>query len=84
MEGFDTMTMSYLASPLSLNSMQNNDYLNAMPPMDMQEQRSSYDVETFVRYVRRWPSGYRAKLTPRKIIVATISGSRSTACPRAP
>ena len=50
MEGFDTMTMSYLASPLSLGNMQNTDYLNPVPGMDMPEQRPSFDAETFVRY----------------------------------
>lgn len=52
MDGFDTMTMSYLASPLSLNNMQNADYLNAMPTMDMQQdQHSNFDTDTFVRYM---------------------------------
>jgi hypothetical protein len=50
MEGFDTMTMSYLASPLALTNMQAADYLNAIPGMDMPEQRSNFDTETFVRY----------------------------------
>jgi hypothetical protein len=49
MEGFDTMTMSYLASPLALTNMQAADYLNSIPGMDMPEQRSNFDTETFVR-----------------------------------
>jgi hypothetical protein len=51
MEGFDTMTMSYLASPLSLGNIQGTDYLNALPPMDLPDQRSNFDTETFVRCV---------------------------------
>ncbi|KAI9741664.1 MAG: hypothetical protein M1834_000048 [Cirrosporium novae-zelandiae] len=47
METFDTMTMQYLASPLSLNAA-GNDYLNAMQPMDMQDRQSNFDTETFV------------------------------------
>ena len=50
MEGFDTMAMPYLASPLSLSNLQ-GDYLNSMPGMDLPEQRSNFDSETFVRYV---------------------------------
>jgi hypothetical protein len=50
MEGFDTMTMSYLASPLALGNMQNTDYLNPVPGMDIPEQRPPFDTETFVRY----------------------------------
>jgi hypothetical protein len=53
MDGFDTMTMSYLgASPLSLGNLQAADYLAAMPGMDLPDQRSNFDTETFVRYVR--------------------------------
>ncbi|KAL4888117.1 hypothetical protein BDV59DRAFT_206387 [Aspergillus ambiguus] len=47
MEGFDTMAMPYLASPLSLSNLQ-NDYLNSMPGMDLPDQRSNFDSETFV------------------------------------
>lgn len=49
MEGFDTMAMPYLASPLSLGNMQSTDYLNSMSGMDLPEQRSNFDSETFVR-----------------------------------
>ncbi|PYH99544.1 PhoG like DNA-binding family protein [Aspergillus ellipticus CBS 707.79] len=48
MEGFDTMTMPYLASPLSLGNIQGPDYLNSMPGMDIPDQRSNFDSETFV------------------------------------
>jgi hypothetical protein len=53
MDGFDTMTMSYLAaSPLSLSNLQAADYLAAMPGMDLPDQRSNFETETFIRYVR--------------------------------
>lgn len=48
MEGFDTMTMSYLASPLSLGNMQGTEYLSAMSAMELPDQRSNFDSETFV------------------------------------
>ncbi|KAF9894196.1 hypothetical protein FE257_007698 [Aspergillus nanangensis] len=48
MEGFDTMAMPYLASPLSLSNLQGTDYLNSMPGMDLPDQRSNFDSETFV------------------------------------
>ena len=51
MEGFDTMTMSYLASPMSLNSMQQTDYLGGIPGMDIHDQASNFDSETFIRHV---------------------------------
>lgn len=51
MEGFDTMAMPpYLASPLSLGNLQ-GDYLNAMPGLDLPDHRSTFDSETFVRYL---------------------------------
>lgn len=49
MEGFDTMAMPYLASPLSLGNIQSADYLNSIPGMDMPDQRSNFDSDTFVR-----------------------------------
>ncbi len=48
MEGFDTMTMSYYASPPSLNSAAAAEYLNSLPAMDMQDQHSNFDTETFM------------------------------------
>ncbi|KAL2794057.1 hypothetical protein BJX66DRAFT_325597 [Aspergillus keveii] len=48
MDGFDTMAMPYLASPLSLANIQGSDYLNALPGMDLPDQRSNFDSETFV------------------------------------
>ncbi|OJD20538.1 hypothetical protein ACJ73_08127 [Blastomyces percursus] len=49
MESFDTMTaIPYLGSPLSMANMQNTDYLNAMPSLDIPDSHSTYDHETFV------------------------------------
>ncbi|KAL4872157.1 hypothetical protein BDV12DRAFT_151149 [Aspergillus spectabilis] len=48
MEGFDTMAMPYLASPMSLGNIQGADYLNGLPGMDLPDQRSNFDSETFV------------------------------------
>ncbi|PGG99934.1 hypothetical protein AJ79_08371 [Helicocarpus griseus UAMH5409] len=48
MESFDTMAMPYLGSPLSMANLQNTDYLNAMPSLDIPDTHSSYDHETFV------------------------------------
>ena len=48
MEGFDTLTMSYLASPLTLTST-TSDPMSAMMPMgDIPDHSSNYDNETFV------------------------------------
>ncbi|KAL1956492.1 hypothetical protein VTO42DRAFT_7290 [Malbranchea cinnamomea] len=50
MDGFDTMTMSYLADPLSMGTMQNGDYLNTMPSLDTMPPHhlEPYDGKTFV------------------------------------
>ncbi len=52
MEGFDTMTMSYYATPL--NGLQAAgigipapDYIHSLPVVDMQEHHSNFDTETF-------------------------------------
>ncbi|KAL4996512.1 protein pacG [Aspergillus recurvatus] len=70
MEGFDTMALPYLASPLSLGNIQGTDYLNALPGMDLPDQRSNFDSETFVsgddltfahlspQTLKRFSSGY--------------------------
>ncbi|OAG08505.1 acid phosphatase [Paraphaeosphaeria sporulosa] len=48
MEGFDTITMSYLAAPMPLQNVTGPDQLQApMLPMDAFDQRSNYDAETF-------------------------------------
>lgn len=49
MDGFDTMAMPYLASPLSLGNLQGTDYLSAIPGMDIPDHHSNFDSETFVR-----------------------------------
>lgn len=51
MEGFDTITMSYLAAPMSLSSVTAADQL-AMPllPLDNLDHHSNYDNETFAGY----------------------------------
>jgi hypothetical protein len=67
--GFDTMTMPYLASPLSLGHMQGTDYLNSMPGLDIPDQRSNFDAETFIRCARPFPN-----LVPRS---ATTPGAES-------
>jgi hypothetical protein len=53
---FDTMTMPYLASPLSLGHMQGNDYLNSLPGLDLPDQRSNFDAETFIRCAPSLPN----------------------------
>lgn len=52
MEGFDTMAMPYLASPITLGSLQGTDYLSALPGMEIPDQRSNFDSDTFARCVR--------------------------------
>ena len=47
MEGFDTMTMSYYADPLSLNNGTAAEYLNSISAIDM-DHHSNFDTETFV------------------------------------
>ncbi|KAL4902494.1 hypothetical protein BDW74DRAFT_157897 [Aspergillus multicolor] len=67
MEGFDTMPMPYLASPLSLGNIQGSDYLNALPGMELPDQRSNFDSDTFIsefaptlpaETLKRFSSGY--------------------------
>jgi hypothetical protein len=53
MEGFDTLTMSYLSAPgpMSLHNVTGPDHLQPlqvpMLPLDALDQRSNYDAETF-------------------------------------
>lgn len=48
MDGFDTITMSYLAAPMSLQNAAPPDPLQPpMMPMDTFDQRSNYDADTF-------------------------------------
>ncbi|KAJ4305215.1 hypothetical protein N0V90_000746 [Kalmusia sp. IMI 367209] len=49
MDNFDTITMNYLAAPMSLQNVTGPDQLGMpMLPMDQLDQRSNYDAETFV------------------------------------
>lgn len=52
MEGFDTITMSYLPTPMPLQPATGPDQHHAMPivSMDHFDQRSAYDVDTFAGY----------------------------------
>lgn len=71
------MAMPYLASPLSLGNIQSTDYLNSISGMDLPDQRSNFDSETFVSgddisfpqhalppaSLKRFPSGYEDPFT---------------------
>lgn len=50
MEGFDTITMSYLAPPMSLQNVTAPEQHFSAPllPLDHLDHRSNYDAETFV------------------------------------
>jgi hypothetical protein len=50
MDGFDTITMSYLAHPMSLQHVTGPDQQLQVPmlPLDQLDQRSNYDADTFV------------------------------------
>ncbi len=53
MDGFDTMTMSYMAAPpMSLSNIPSTDALS-MPllPLDSLEHASNFDADTFIGYV---------------------------------
>jgi hypothetical protein len=50
MDGFDTITMSYLAAgPMSLQNVTAQEQQMPVPmlPMDQLDQRSNYDADTF-------------------------------------
>ncbi|KAF1978506.1 p53-like transcription factor [Bimuria novae-zelandiae CBS 107.79] len=48
MDGFDTITMSYLAAPMSLQNVTGPDQMaGSMMPLEQFDQRSNYDAETF-------------------------------------
>ena len=49
MEGFDTITMSYLATPMPLQNARAPDppLAMSMAPLDAYEQRAAFDAETF-------------------------------------
>jgi hypothetical protein len=50
MDGYDTMTMGYLPSPIPANGLQNLDYMSATSGLDLQDQYSNFDSETFMRW----------------------------------
>jgi hypothetical protein len=49
MEGFDTTTMSYLATPMLMQNVAGHDQHMAMPmaPLEQYDQRSVFENETF-------------------------------------
>lgn len=68
MEGFDTMAMPYLGSPLNLSNIQGTDYLNALPGMDIPDQRSNFDSDTFVRCVASFGLLLHSTLTTPSVV----------------
>ena len=65
MDGFDTITMSYLATPMPLQSVPAPDQHPhlSMVPVDQYDQRSTYDADTFVGYRRPPPLPVPLELT---------------------
>ena len=56
MEGFDTITMSYLTPSMPLpNATADNPLAMPLLPLDNLEQNSNFDADTFVGYVLRSP-----------------------------
>ena len=53
MDAYDTMTLGYLPSPLPANGLQTLDYMSATSGLDLQDQYSNFDSETFMRLERR-------------------------------
>jgi hypothetical protein len=49
MDGYDTMTMGYLPNPLPVNGLQSLDYMSTTSGLDLQDQYSNFDSETFMR-----------------------------------
>lgn len=48
MESFDTITMQYLAAPMSLNNVTASDALSApLLPLENLDHHSNFDAETF-------------------------------------
>jgi hypothetical protein len=57
MDGFDTMTMSYMAAPpMSLSNVASTDALS-MPllPLDGLDHTSNFDADTYIGYVIVFP-----------------------------
>lgn len=55
MESYDTMTMGYMPDPIPVNGLQNLDYMSAASGLDLQDQYSNFESETFVRLVQHDP-----------------------------
>jgi hypothetical protein len=51
MDGFDPLAMPYMHSPMPFPSgnMQNLDYMSVPSVMDLQDQYSNFDSETYIR-----------------------------------
>ena len=49
MDGYDTMTMSYLANPMPVGLLPTPDYVQ--PGMDVQDHMSTFETETYMRSV---------------------------------
>ena len=49
MDGYDTLTMGYLSNPLPAPGLQSLDYMSTTSGLDLQDQYSSFDSETFMR-----------------------------------
>lgn len=48
MDGFDTVTMSYLAAPITMSNVNPMDPLQVpLLPLDQYDHRSNYDADTF-------------------------------------
>ena len=53
MEGFDTMTMSYLGNPGSAGILPHSSYLQSAPGMDIPDHLSNFDADPYMRLVAR-------------------------------
>jgi hypothetical protein len=50
MDGFDSLTMSYLGNPVPVGLLPHTDFLQPHPGMDMQDHLSNFDTETYMRF----------------------------------
>ena len=49
MDGFDSMTMSYLGDPIPVGLLPHTDYLQTQSGMDIQDHLSNFDTEAYMR-----------------------------------
>lgn len=58
MDAFDPLAMQYTHSPMPFpaGNMQNLDYMSVPSVMDLQDQYSNFDSETYMRWVAACPS----------------------------